>query len=138
MWPGQFDNSGTSISASVIAPWWPTRVGRSRFDLAANHGAIRYGERDQITDPAPRLLADNGAEPSPTDCVVSSNELDPIPERLRPARADSVEFAVRNMQIACSGFAGQDFDSFLEEGRTVIVDLCIFRHVEHAVISGDE
>ena len=39
--------------------------GRLRFDLAANHRAIRYGEGDQITDPAPRLLADNRAEPIP-------------------------------------------------------------------------
>src|SRR5689334_23592231 len=101
--------------------------GRSRFGLAANHRAVRYGERDQVADPPSRLLADNGAEPAPTDCLVAGNELDPIPDRLGPARAYGVEFALRNMQVPCPGFAGQDVHSLLEERLAVVVDLCLFR-----------
>src|SRR5690242_18936357 len=110
--------------------------GRSRFALAANHRAVRSGERDQVADPPSRLLADNGAEPAQTDCSVAGNELDPNPDRLGPERAYGVEFALGNMHVPCPGFAGQAVDSLLAEQLAVIVDLCLFLDVEHAVIAG--
>ena len=66
---------------------------------------------------------DRRAVPAALDRLVAGQHRGPIAEDVAPPRADGVELARRDVEVARPGLAGDQLDPFVQQGAVVVVDL---------------